>query len=564
MVGVGDRIAGRYTLRELFTLGGEGMAWRATDADLGRDVVLKCPRPDDPDSARRLRTAARNAAALRHQHIVGVFNIFEHDNVCWLITEYVPGYSLAEIARDQRKLGPARAAVVGEQIASALAHCHDRGILHCDISPENIILADDGDAFLTDFGSSLDLRNAGTGDTPDLEAARGKWRYLAPEVAAGGPTGPKSDVYALATSLLAVTERQRRPGPFEALLTQLTLPNPNHRPAAATAAARFASLEQTPRDWDRTLLRRVALGAAEVIVVALLVAAGVAMPGVAAPDPFGDPQSADPCALLEPTTLAEFGRIDLSSDGANFDSCDLRVRQWGEDFHPDIGQVRLTLSVEAPEQTSQVSFTRVGNVTIASEPAGSTRCVRTLMLSGSANVAIVGERKTPNGPDPCVLADITADHARDMLLHDPIPRRPGTFPTGSLAWRDACALVDVPTLSRVAGVDAVHPAPGFARWSCRWNSTIDGHVTVRYDRDAPKTAEAGQPLTLAGLPSFRRSGAKDTDDCIVQIQYRRFRGTSSSDRAEVVVVKFHASQPAEQRCATVTDLATTVAASLTR
>ncbi|WP_433629050.1 protein kinase domain-containing protein [Nocardia sp. CA-120079] len=562
MVGVGDRIAGRYTLRELFKLGGEGMAWRATDADLGRDVVLKCPRPDDPDSARRLRTAARNAAGLRHQHIIGVYNIFEHDNVCWLVTEYVPGYSLAEVAREQRKLGPARAAVVGEQIASALAHCHDRGILHCDISPENIILADDGDAWLTDFGSSLDIRNAGTGDTPDI--ARGKWRYLAPEVAAGGPAGPKSDVYALAAALLAVTERQRRPGPFEALLTQLTLPNPIHRPAAATAATRFARLDQTPRGWDRAIVRRAAVGAAEAVAVALIVAASVVMPGVAALDPILDPRSADPCALLDPTALAEFGRIDLSTDGGNFDTCDLRVRQWGEDFHPDIGQVRLTLSVEAPEQTSQVSVTRAGNVTIVSEPAGSTRCVRTLILSPGANIAIIGERKVATGPDPCALADITATHARDVLLHGPIPRRPGAFPTGSLAWRDACALVDVPTLGRVAGVDAVRPAPGFGRWSCRWDSTIDGHVTVRYDRDSPKTAESGQPLTLAGLPSFRRSGTKNTDDCIVQIQYRSFRGTSSSDRAEVVVVKFYGSQPAEQRCATVTDLATTVAASLTR
>ncbi|WP_062991736.1 protein kinase domain-containing protein [Nocardia anaemiae] len=562
MVGVGDRIAGRYALRELFTLGGEGMAWRARDDDLDRDVVLKCPRPDDPPSAQRLRTAARNAAALRHQHIVGVYNIFEHDNVCWLVTEYVPGHSLAEIARAQRKLGPGRAAVIGEQIASALAHCHDRGILHCDISPENIILADDGDAWLTDFGSSLDLRNAGTGDTPDI--ARGKWRYLAPEVAAGGPAGPKSDVYALAASLLAVTERQRRPGLLEALLTQLTLPNPNHRPTAATAATRFARLEQPPRGWDRTIARRTAVGAAEAVAMALIVAASVAMPSAAALDPFGDPSSADPCALLDPNSLAEFGRIDLSTDGGNFDTCDLRVRQWGADFHPDIGQVRLTMSVEAPEQSSQVSFTRVGNITIASEPAGSTRCVRTLMVSPGANIAIIGERKVPTGPDPCVLADIAATHARDLLLHSSIPRRPGTFPTGSLAWRDACALLDVPTLGRVAGVDAVHPAPGFGRWSCRWDSTIDGHVTVRYDRDALKTAESGQPLTLAGLPSFRRSGSKATDDCIVQIQYRGFRGTSSSDRAEVVVVKFYGSQPAEQRCATVTDLATTVATSLTR
>lgn len=564
MVGVGDRIADRYTLRELFTLGGEGMAWRATDAELGRDVVLKCPRPDDPDGARRLRTAARNAAALRHQHIVGVYNIFDHDNVCWLVTEYVSGHSLAELMRGQHKLTPAQAAIVGEHLASALAHCHDRGILHCDVSPENIIVADDGDAWLTDFGSSLDLRNARTGDTPNIDAPRGKWRYLAPEVAAGGSASPKSDVFALAASLRAAAQRQRRPGPFEALLSQLTLPNPNHRPTAAAAATRFARLEQSPRGWDRTLLRRVALATAEGVALALIVAAGVAMPGAAALDAIGDPHSADPCALLDPASLAEFGRIDLTTDEGNFDTCDLRVRQWGDDFHPDIGRVRLTLSVEAPEQTSQVSFARFGNVTLASEPAGSTRCVRTLMLSGGGNIAITGERKVANGPAPCALADTAATHARDVLSHGQIPRRPGTFPTESLAWRDACALVDVPTLGRVAGVDAVRPAAGFGRWSCRWNSTIDGHITVRYDRDAPKTAEAGQPLTLAGLPSFRRSGTKDTDDCVVQIQYRRFRGTSSSDRAEVVVVKFWASQPPDQRCATATDLATTVAAGLTR
>ncbi|GAB2690122.1 serine/threonine-protein kinase [Nocardia thraciensis] len=564
MTGVGDRIADRYVLRGLFTRGGEGIVWRATDEDLDRDVVLKCPRADDAEGAARLRTAARNAAALRHPNIVGVHNIFEHEGVCWLVMEYVHGRSLAEIARRERKLDSPQAASVGEQIAGALAHCHERGILHCDVSPENIIVTADGDALLTDFGSSLDLRSAGTGETPKADAARGKWQYLAPEVERGGPASPKSDVYALGASLLAVTARRRRPGPLDALLTQLTLTGPNHRPAAAAAAARFEALDQPPRGWDRTVLRRVALGAAELAAVALIVAAGVAMPVTAATDLFGDPQSADPCALVDPGSLARFGRIDLTTDGGNFDTCDLRVRAWGDDFHPDIGRVRLTLTTQAPAQTSHVTLTPAGNVTIVSEPASGTRCVRTLMLSGGGNVEITGERRPDGsaGPDPCALADAAVEYARNVLWHGPIPRRPSPFPPESLARHEACALVDAATLGKVAGVDATHPSAGFGKWSCRWDSTINGHITVRYDRDSPKTAAAGQPLTLAGLPSFRRE--EENDDCIVQIQYRSFRATSGGDRAEVVVVKFSGARPPARHCETVTDVAATVAANLTR
>ncbi|WP_280465173.1 serine/threonine-protein kinase, partial [Nocardia brasiliensis] len=205
MASDGDCIADRYTLREMFTLGGEGLVWRATDEVLGRDVVLKCPRTGDPEGAQVLRVAARNAAGLRHPNIVGVLDIFECDGVLWLVTEYVPGASLAENVRQQRKLGISQTEAVGAQIASALAHCHDHGILHCDVSPENIILTPDGDARLTDFGSSLDLRAAGTGEPPKADAARGKWRYSAPEIGAGGLPGPKADVYALGASLLAVS-----------------------------------------------------------------------------------------------------------------------------------------------------------------------------------------------------------------------------------------------------------------------------------------------------------------------------------------------------------------------
>ncbi|MBF6126565.1 protein kinase [Nocardia brasiliensis] len=564
MASDGDCIADRYTLREMFTLGGEGLVWRATDEVLGRDVVLKCPRTGDTGGAQVLRVAARNAAGLRHPNIVGVLDIFECDGVLWLVTEYVPGASLAENVRQQRKLGISQTVAVGAQIASALAHCHDNGILHCDVSPENIILTPDGDARLTDFGSSLDLRAAGTGERPKADAARGKWRYAAPELGRDGLCGPKADVYALGASLLAVSGPRRGPGALDALLAQLTQSNPSLRPTAVAAADAFARLEQAPRDLDRTLLRRVLLGAALLCAVALTVAAGVAMPADGPADPLGDPRTADPCALLDPAVLADFGRIDMATDQGNFDTCDLRVRLPGEDFHPEVGRVRLTLSgAPPPEQGSHAAVTRVGDLAIVSEPPGNTRCTRALTLSDDATIEILGQRK-PGGPDPCALADAVTGHVREMLARGPIPRRSGEFPADSLARHDACAQLDVPTLSKVPGLDALRPVPGFGNWSCRWNSTIDSHVTVRYDRDPPKTAVDGQPLVLAGLPSFRRAGVTSTDECTVQIQYRDFTGISGDELAEIAVVRFGGAPTPELRCATATELATTVAASLVR
>lgn len=559
MARVGDTIAGRYTLRELFTRGGEGMAWRARDEQLGRDVVLKCP--NGSDGVPRLRTAARNAACLRHSNIVAVHDMFVDGGVSWLVTEYVPGQSLAELARAAPELARSRAVAVGEQIAGALAHSHESGIVHCDVSPENIIVTEGGEARLTDFGSSVDLRSARTGETPDLGVPPGKWHYCAPELARGAPVSPKSDVFALGASLLAVTGG--RPGRPEALLAHLTARDPNHRPSAAVAAARFAELERIPRDRDPAVLRRVVLVGAELIALVLLVVAAVAVPPPSPADLVGDPRTADPCALLDPAVLAGYGRIDLVTDGGSFETCDLRVRLWGGDEHPDIGRVRLRLSVDAPEPSSQVAVVHVGNISVVSEPAGSARCVRSLVIGGGT-VEVTGERKAAAGPDPCTLADTVAVRARELLRQGPLPRRPQPFPADSLAHHDACAQLDPVTLGRVAGIDALHPVPGWAGWSCRWSSTIDGHVTVRYDRDAPKTAASGQPLMLAGLAGFRREGVKARDDCTVQIEYRHFRGPSDIDRVEVVVVSFAGSQPPQQRCTVVTELATAVAANLTR
>lgn len=562
MARVGDTIAGRYTLCELFTLGGEGVVWRARDEQLGRDVVLKSPHSGD--GVARLRTAARNAACLRHPNIVGVHDIFVDAGVWWLVTEYVPGRSLAELARAAPELARARVVTVGEQIAGALAHSHDRGIVHCDLSPENIIVTDGGEARLTDFGSSVDLHSANTGETPELDSPPGKWRYLAPELVRGAPVSPKSDVFALGASLLAVAEGRGTAGRREMLLAQLTASDPNHRPSAAVAATRFAELERLPRGWDRAVLRRTLLAAAELVALALLVAAAVAVPAPLSADFVANPRTADPCALLDPAVLARYGRIDLDTDSGNFDTCDLRVRLWGGDEHPDIGRIRLRLSVAAPEPTSQVAVSRTGNISVISEPAGSARCVRSLELAGGATVEIVGERTAASGPDACTLADTVATRVRELLRKGPIPRRPGPFPANSLAHHDACAQLDPVTLGRVAGIDALHPVAGWAGWSCRWNSTIDGHVTVRYDRDAPKTAASGRPLTLAGLAAFRREGVKARDDCTVQIEYRHFRGPSDIDRVEVVVVSFTGSHSPQQRCETATDLATVVAANLTR
>lgn len=253
----GDRIAGRYLLREPIGTGGMGIVWLAWDERLERRVAVKCARLDDDRAARRLMGEARNAGRLHHPNIVGVFDFVDEGTTCWIIMEYVPSRSLAQILTERGPLPPEEAGSIGCQIAAALVKSHHEGVVHGDVTPENILVTDEGVARLTDFGISRalwsDVTRTGTG------TVRGKPRYLAPELAKGLPAGEKSDVFSLGASLFMAVEGRspygelehpmaylaraveghiepaHRLGPLEGPLTALLEVEPRRRPDAARA-----------------------------------------------------------------------------------------------------------------------------------------------------------------------------------------------------------------------------------------------------------------------------------------------------------------------------------------
>ncbi|MEV4035195.1 serine/threonine-protein kinase [Streptomyces umbrinus] len=253
----GDRIADRYLLREPIGRGGMGVVWLAWDERLERRVAVKCARLDDDRATRRLMGEARNAGRLHHPNIVGVFDFVDEGATCWIIMEYVPSRSLAQIVTESGPLTPEEAGSIGCQIAAALAKSHNEGVVHGDVTPENILVTDEGIARLTDFGISRALWSDVTHSTTGI--VRGKPRYLAPELAKGQPAGEKSDVFSLGASLFAAVEGRspygeaehlmaylaraveghiepaHRAGPLDEPLTALLEVEPRRRPDAARA-----------------------------------------------------------------------------------------------------------------------------------------------------------------------------------------------------------------------------------------------------------------------------------------------------------------------------------------
>ncbi|MEU6854104.1 serine/threonine-protein kinase [Actinacidiphila alni] len=201
----GDEVAGRYVLLERIGAGGMGVVWRANDRRLNRMVALKCARLDDERAVERLKAEARNAASLHHPHIVAVFDHVEDDEGCWLVMEYVPSRSLAQILAEDGPLPPEGAAAIGWQIADALEAAHVRGVVHGDVTPENILVTDEGIAKLADFGISRVTWTDATQQSI-TGGVQGKPRYIAPEVANGEPVTRASDRFSLGASLFAAVE----------------------------------------------------------------------------------------------------------------------------------------------------------------------------------------------------------------------------------------------------------------------------------------------------------------------------------------------------------------------
>src|SRR5690349_19491002 len=134
-------VAGRYRPTAVLGRGGMATVWEATDERLGRPVALKLTVGLDADSAARCRAEGRVLAALQHPHVVGVLDAGEHEGSPFVVTELVRGRSLRE-EMAAGPLAPSRAARVGAEVASALDAAHRLGIVHRDLTPANVLLAE--------------------------------------------------------------------------------------------------------------------------------------------------------------------------------------------------------------------------------------------------------------------------------------------------------------------------------------------------------------------------------------------------------------------------------------
>jgi eukaryotic-like serine/threonine-protein kinase len=192
----------RYDVVRPLGSGGMGEVYLARDRVLGRDVALKVLRKQyagDDEFAERFKREAMSAASLSHPNIVQVYDRGEtEEGASYIAMEYVPGGTLKERISREGPIQAADAAGLGAQVAEALGAAHDRGMVHRDIKPQNILLAARGGAKVADFGIARAGSSATISRTGSLMGTAG---YMSPEQALGKPATPKSDLYSLGVVL---------------------------------------------------------------------------------------------------------------------------------------------------------------------------------------------------------------------------------------------------------------------------------------------------------------------------------------------------------------------------
>ncbi|MFD1540036.1 serine/threonine-protein kinase [Nonomuraea guangzhouensis] len=204
----GRRIAGRYQLQEPIGRGGMGIVWRAHDELLDRTVAVKEVRyaaalGDEVQLLnRRTMREARAAARFEHPNVIVVHDVIEEDGRPWIVMQLVQSRSLGAVIKQDGPLPPKRVAEIGLAVLDALHRAHESGVLHRDVKPENVLLADDGRVVLTDFGiatleTETQLTVTGLAGTP---------AFIAPERLKGLPARRESDLWSLGATLYTAVE----------------------------------------------------------------------------------------------------------------------------------------------------------------------------------------------------------------------------------------------------------------------------------------------------------------------------------------------------------------------
>ena len=276
------RLANRFELDREIGAGGMSRVFLGRDEILDRPVAVKILRKQygGTDIGARFQREGRTAARLSHPVVVRVYDAgeseFEGHEVSYIVMEYVPGGDLKDLIREHESLPGPRLAAIGERVAAALAYAHERGIVHRDIKPHNILLDERGAPRLTDFGiaRALDATQA-----TRTGAYLGTAVYSPPEQLKGEKVTPKSDVYSLGVTLyeaaigelpftgstleIANQHVGSEPVPptqrgadlnedLEALILSCLAKDPDARPTAEALREKLATLKKPPQEISET------------------------------------------------------------------------------------------------------------------------------------------------------------------------------------------------------------------------------------------------------------------------------------------------------------------------
>ncbi len=198
---VGKRLDGRYEIREIIGVGGMSVVYKAYDNIDDRIVAVKILKEEflaNEEFRRRFKNESKAIAVLSHSNIVKVYDVSFGDRLQYIVMEYVEGITLKEYIEQQKVIAWKEALHFVIQILRALQHAHDKGIVHRDIKPQNIMLLQNGTIKVTDFGIARFSR----GETRSMtESAIGSVHYISPEQARGELTDDKADIYSVGVVL---------------------------------------------------------------------------------------------------------------------------------------------------------------------------------------------------------------------------------------------------------------------------------------------------------------------------------------------------------------------------
>ena len=334
-----------YRMIEQIGEGAFGVVYRASQPQIGREVAIKAVPPElanHPDFVRRFEREAQIVARLEHPHIVPLYDYWREPNAAYLVMRFLRGGSLEDLL----KAGPletARAASILDQVAAALSTAHRQGVVHRDVKPGNVLLDEEGNAYLTDFGVALD---AGSPERSTGTMMRGTPAYLSPEQVRLDPASPQTDVYALG---IVTYEMLTGVHPFPDSPLQVLLDAHLHDAVPSIRQIR----PELPSTLDRVIARATEKEPNERFNDALELAAAfrAAIEGVATvPEPVGEIRNPYKGlrAFLEADTADFFGREALTQR---------LVRRLKED-----GEASRFLAVVGPSGSGKSSVVRAGLV----------------------------------------------------------------------------------------------------------------------------------------------------------------------------------------------------------